>query len=296
MQLPRAFRWLPGVVRPLGSARPEAGATGQAVLPTTAVHRLTMELRSGIADGELLPYYQPILDLGSGELAGFESLARWNHPQLGIVSPAVFVPIAEDINVINDLSFSLLAQACIDAQAWPEQLGLSINIAPMQLGDPDLPTKLIEILQAGGLNPRRLTVELTEGELIGDLATARQTLDAMRSAGIALALDDFGAGYTSLRYLNELPFDHLKIDRSFVGTIHGLTGRMIVRSLVTLAHSLNMRVTAEGIEKAEQASILSDMGCDHGQGFLFGRPVTAAATQRMIDAAFGNQSPYAAAG
>lgn len=292
MQLPRTLGWLPGAMHSLDAGNRAAEGDADAA-PPPAPHRLTMELRDGIANGELLPYYQPILDLESGALAGFEGLARWKHPQLGIVSPAMFLPI-KDLNLINELTFSLLAQACVHARTWPEQIGLSVNVTPMQLDQPDLPARLLELLETGGLDPRRLTVELTEGEQIHDLTTARQTLEALRGCGIVLALDDFGAGYTSLRYLNELSFDQLKIDRSFISTIHGPTGQMIVRSIVTLAHSLQMGVTAEGIENAEQAAILCAMGCDRGQGFLFDRPMPAAAVQQTIEAHLAHQSARAA--
>lgn len=282
MPPPQASGWLASLARSLGLARGMAK-----VAPKTSpvdADRLSPDLRSGIANGELLPYYQPILDIETGGLVGFESLARWVHPHFGLIGPALFVPIAERIDAIGELSYSLLAQACGHARAWPEHLDLSINISPTQLCDPELPARLPEILAAGGLAPSRLTIELTETALVRDLATARRTLTTLRDHGIKLALDDFGAGHTSLRYLNELPFDRIKIDRSFIETIHGRTGRMIVRSIISLAHSLHMQVTAEGIESNGQAAILGDMGCDHGQGFLFGAPIPAIAAQRMIDA------------
>ena len=283
MQLRRAPRWLVRLARPL-SLSGIGRRRNRIEVPTD---RLWADLRDGIANDQLRPFYQPILELRTGKLIGFESLARWQHPQLGMVSPILFIPIAEDLDAINELSFTLLARSCRDIRFWPEHLGLSINISPMQLSDRDLPAKLIEILEEGRLAPERLTVELTEGALVSDLDSARQALTALRSHGIKLALDDFGAGYTNLKYLNELPFDRIKIDRSFIGTIDGFTGRMIVRSIVTLAQSLSMHVTAEGVETSGQATILGELGCDHGQGFLFGRPMPAAAAQRMVEARFG---------
>jgi EAL domain-containing protein (putative c-di-GMP-specific phosphodiesterase class I) len=286
MPLPQPSGWLASLARSLGLARGAARVPAEAS-PVDA-DRLSLDLRDAIANREVLPYYQPILDIETGELAGFESLARWAHPHFGLINPALFVPIAEEIGAIGELSFSLLAQACGHARTWPEHIGLSINISPRQLCDPELLARLPEILAAGGLAPSRLTIELTESALVCDLPTARRTLTALRDRGIKLALDDFGAGHTSLRYLNELPFDRIKIDRSFVETIGGRTGRMIVRSIITLAHSLQMQVTAEGIESNGQAALLSDMGCDHGQGFLFGAPMPANTAQRMIDARQSN--------
>lgn len=279
LPLPRALRWLASVTNPGDDPAVRNGDRA----PSTTPRRLSAELPYGIVNGQFVPYYQPILDIGSDTLVGFEVLARWNHPQLGIVSPTVFVPLAEDLRAIDALSFSILTQACADAGRWPEQLGLSINISPAQLRDADLPMRLLEIAAMAGLSPRRLTVELTEGELACDMAVARRRISVLRDHGITMALDDFGAGSTNLRYLSELPLDRLKIDRSFVGAIHGVTGQTIVQSMVTLAHSLNIEVIAEGIEVSEQLSTLKATGCDHGQGFLFGRPMPAAAAQRLIE-------------
>ena len=285
MPLPQGLRRLFGLMRPLRGARPAAACPGEGGAGRSAAMRqMSFDLPGAIANGELLSYYQPILDLGSGELDGFESLARWNHPQFGMVSPTVFIPMAEELNAINALCFTLLEQACADVREWPAALRLSINLSPVQLCDADLPARLFGILAAGGLDPQRLTVELTEGEPVSDLPTARRTVDALREGGVMLALDDFGAGHTSLRYLNDLPFDRLKIDRSFVATINGRTGRMIVRSIIALAHSLGIKVTAEGIENGEHIAILRLLGCDQGQGFLFGRPMAAADALRMIEA------------
>lgn len=243
---------------------------------------LEADLRAGIAQDELLPFYQPIFSLSSADLVGFESLARWHHPSRGMLDPAIFIPIAEDLDAINDLCFTLLRQACRDARRWPAHLTLSINISPIQLCDPDLPLKLLQILYAGALAPGRLIVEITESALVREVVVARATIASLRNAGVKVALDDFGTGYSSLHHLRELQFDRIKIDRSFIRTLDSFAGDKIVRAIIELGHSLGMPVTAEGVETIEQAGMLSRLGCTYGQGFLFGRPMPAAAARAII--------------
>ncbi|WP_182912052.1 putative bifunctional diguanylate cyclase/phosphodiesterase [Sphingomonas cavernae] len=240
------------------------------------------DLRSGIQRGEIIAYYQPIFSLRSADLVGFESLARWNHPQRGMLDPGTFIPIAEDLDAINDLCFTLLRQACRDLRSWPAHLTLSINVSPIQICDPDLPLRLLQILYAGGIAPGRLIVEITESALVRDVELARATITSLRNAGVKVALDDFGTGYSSLHHLRELQFDRIKIDRSFIEALDGFAGSKIVKAIVDLGQSLGMPVTAEGIETLEQATMLSNLGCTYGQGFLFGRPLPPAATLRMV--------------
>lgn len=278
-----------GRPRPSGSvalAGDAAAHAAQAADPLADA--LALDLLTGIVRREFVPFYQPIVAFGTGELLGFESLARWQHPRLGLVSPNRFIPIAEELDVINDLCIQLLALACRDVRDWPAHLTLSINVSPMQLSDPDLSLRLLQLLHANGIAPGRLIVELTESRLVNDLTAARETLISLRNVGMKLALDDFGAGFTNLRYLNELPFDRIKIDRSFVATLDSFTGRVIVRSIIALAQSLNMLVTAEGVESREQADALIGLGCDQGQGFLFGRAVSAASALQMIEGETGS--------
>ena len=258
-----------------------------------AVELLATNLRKAIATGEVRPYYQPIVALGSGELLGFESLARWHHPQLGMVGPRSFIPIAEELGLIDDLCFALLAQACRDARAWPAHLMLSINLSPRQLRDPALSLRLLRHVCAEGMAPGRLIMELTESGPVHDRCAARATLASLRNAGMKLALDDFGAGSANLNYLNELPFDWIKVDRSFADTLDSFSGRLIVRSILSLGHSLGLRVVVEGIETPEQAASLAAMGCDHGQGYLFGRALPAAATLRFIAERQAGECRYA---
>ena len=243
---------------------------------------LGQALPSAIQNGELLPFYQPIVLLDSREFLAFECLARWQHPQFGLLPPDVFIPLAERLGLIDDLSQSLLAQACRDVSEWPDHLRVTLNIAPMQLDDGDLGLRLLQQLYMAGITPSRLVVEITESGLVSDLAKARATLLSLRSAGVGVALDDFGAGSASLHYLNELPFDRLKIDRSFIGALESFSGQIILQALIDLAQNLGMKVVSEGIENIEQADRLAAMGADFGQGFLFGRPMPAAAVSRML--------------
>lgn len=257
---------------------------------------LEEDLRSGIQCGELVPFYQPIFSLRSADLVGFESLARWNHPGRGMLDPGTFIPIAEDLDAINDLCFTLLRQACRDLRSWPAHLTLSINVSPIQICDPELPLRLLQILYAGGIAPGRLIVEITESALVRDVELARATITSLRNAGVKVALDDFGTGYSSLHHLRELQFDRIKIDRSFIHALDGFAGSKIVKAIVDLGQSLGMPVTAEGIETLEQATMLSSLGCTYGQGFLFGRPLPSAATLRMVIELEDDTGPRRAAG
>ncbi|WP_380874095.1 hypothetical protein ACFB49_45730 [Sphingomonas sp. DBB INV C78] len=271
----------------MGRAKREGGATFRLFEPTMDFDlrdraALEDDLRGAIRNDQFLPFFQPIFALRSGDLVGFESLARWRHPTRGLIDPSVFIPIAEDLDQINEMCFALLRQACRDARDWPAHLTLSINVSPLQISNPDLPLRILQILYAGGLAPGRLIVEITESALVHDLDAARSSIASLRNAGIKVALDDFGTGYSSLHHLRELQFDRIKIDRSFIETLDSFAGDKIVRAIVDLGHGLGMPVTAEGVETIEQADSLSRLGCAYGQGFLFGRPMPAHATLALI--------------
>lgn len=231
------------------------------------------ELIPAIGRREIRPHYQPIVRLFDGELIGFESLARWHHPTFGILPPGRFIPLAEDLDAINELCFSMLSQACRDVLDWPPHVTLSINISPSQICNPDLPLRLLRILRASGLRPERLIVEITETALVKDFAAARASIRSLRAAGVRIALDDFGTGYSNLHHLRELEFDRLKIDRSFIQALDGFAGEKIVRSIISLTGTLGMTVTAEGVETGEQASSLIELGCTYGQGYFLGAPM-----------------------
>jgi diguanylate cyclase (GGDEF)-like protein len=234
--------------------------------------RMETELRLAIETGAIEPYYQPVVSLPEKEIIGVEVLARWRHPTRGLISPADFIPIAEETGMIADLSYSLIRRACLDARAWPPHLILAVNIAPHQFQDAWLAERILAILTETGFPPRRLEVEITESALIQDLEATRATLLSLRQLGVRIALDDFGTGYSSLYHLRELKFDKLKIDRSYVDAITMSDERAkLVDAIIKLGTSLGLSTTAEGIETDASLHWLSDQGCHFGQGYLFGR-------------------------
>ena len=267
-------------------AKAAGGATTRRFTPemlTSLTDRAALEeaLRSGLLRGELVPYYQPIVALPSRSVARFELLARWEHPQRGLLGPDQFLPVSEDLHLIDDLMFILLRQACRDARDWPESVGLSINMSPQQVCDPTVAGRLLQIVFACAFPPERLTVEITENAMVDSLADARATIEALRKAGVHVALDDFGTGYASLARLCNLPLDTIKIDRTLIEAIDSDAGRKLVNTVIDLGRSLGMPVTAEGIETEEQARFLVERGCAFGQGFLFGRPAPAPNAARI---------------
>jgi len=252
-------------------------------------------IRRGIPLGEFVPYYEQQIDLETGELVGFEMLARWNSPQFGLVGPEVFIPIAEEIDVIGDLSEGLIRQALIDARDWDPKLTLSVNISPIQLRDPWFAQKLLRMLIEAGFPPQRFEVEITESCLHDNVGTVRTIVTSLKNQGIRISLDDFGTGYSSLSQLRSLPFDRLKIDRSFVGELSGEgLGNELVEAIVSLGRGLSLPVTAEGVESASILQALRGMGQLKGQGYLYGKPEDAAATRlRLAELKLLSQSEVA---
>ena len=240
-------------------------------------------MRSGIPNGEFVPYYEQQIDLATGKLTGFEMLARWNSPTQGLISPEVFIPIAEETGMIGDLSLSVMRQAFEDAKDWDQNLSISINIAPVQLLDPWLAQKIVKLLVESGFPPNRLEIEITESSLFENLSLAQSIVGSLQNQGIKIALDDFGTGYGSLAHLRALPFDRIKIDRSFVTSImRNPESKAIVKAITGLAESLNMQITAEGVEDKETESALRAIGCDKGQGWYYGRPLTAGQAREVL--------------
>ena len=241
-----------------------------------ALAKLEGELRQAVADDAVVPHFQPLIDLDTGHLVGVEMLARWPHATRGMVSPAEFIPLAEDSGLIGPMTVSLMRQACRAAADWPSHVTLACNLSPMQLRDPGLPATVANVLAETGFPAARFELEVTESALVGDLALARRLLDEIRALGVRLALDDFGTGYSSLRHLQVLPFDKLKIDQSFIGAMAtDKESAKIVSGVVGLGHSLGLSTVAEGVETEDVAGLLRGLGCDIGQGWLFGRPVPA---------------------
>ena len=238
--------------------------------------QLERDLRAAIGTPALRPFYQPLVNLKTGKIIGFEALARWTHPELGEIPPDRFIPIAEDTGLIGELTDYLLRQACADAAKWPRNVTLSFNISPVQLRDRGLGLRLMKILADTGLPARRLELEITESALVRDLEGAQEILGAIRETGVRIALDDFGTGYSSLYHLRNFKLDTIKIDRSFVESMaHDRDAAAIVKALVGLGSGLGLSVTAEGVEDAQQQALLAEEGCDQAQGFLFSRAVPA---------------------
>ena len=231
------------------------------------------EIKSAIANGEIVPYYQPIVELSSRRIIGHEVLARWQHPTEGLLLPALFIPIAEDTGAIGALTDALLAQAVAETACGPSRIFLSANLSPRQFADRWLAQNILAVLARASFPPHRLVVEITETAVVRRLEEAKTTLESLRNFGVGIALDDFGTGYSGLYHLGELPIDAVKIDHSFVS--HMLERRKdekMVEAIVSLAHALGLGITAEGIETEAVRDRLIELGCGSGQGYLFGRP------------------------
>ena len=254
------------------------------VMDARAKARLTMEqdLRQAMADGGFEIHYQPLLDLGTDAVAGCEALLRWRHPERGLVSPAEFIPLAEDIGLINELGDWVLQTACMEATTWPAHVRLAVNVSPVQLKSPTLALRIMGALATSRLPPDRLEIEITEAVLIHDDETALAILHQLRAIGVRIALDDFGTGFSSLSYLKRFPFDKIKIDRCFVSDIEVDGSADIVQAVVNIATSRNMITTAEGVETEQQKALLTKLGCTQMQGYLFSRPRPAFEVRRLL--------------
>lgn len=257
------------------------------------VTRIEQALRRAVSSGEVEPFFQPIVDLKTRRVRGFETLARWTDRDLGVVSPSVFIPIAEERGIIGALSQLVLSKATEAAKAWPQDLFLSFNLSPSQLVDQNTGLHILAILERTGFDPRRLELEITETGLMSDSVSAGKILEDLRRCGIRMSLDDFGTGLSSLGRLREFHFDKLKIDRSFVASIlDDKPSEHIIRAILAMCEGLGMDTVAEGIEREEQATRLIEFGCRGGQGFLFGRPAGAEPTLGFLrDAIRGAPSP-----
>lgn len=240
-------------------------------------------LRTAIPRHEIVPYFEQQVDLVTGKLVGFEVLARWKHPVRGLIMPADFIGIAEEAGLVNELSFAVMHQAFAQARDWDARLTLSVNIAPAQLKDAWLAQKLIKLLAETGFPAARLEVEITEAALFADLELAQSIVASLKNQGIRVALDDFGTGYSSLAHLRALPFDRLKIDRSFIASINdNAESAAIVTAIARLGESLSLAITAEGIEDAATESRVRELGCARGQGYHYGPVMTAAKARSLL--------------
>ncbi len=230
-------------------------------------------IRRGLRADEFVPYYEQQIDLETGELVGFEMLARWQSPDLGLVSPDIFIPIVEEMGLIEEMSKRLMARAFADARMWHTKLSLSINVSPLQLRDPWFSQKILKMLVAHAFPPSRLEIEITESSLHENPALVRNTLLSLRNQGVRIALDDFGMGYSSLSQLRTLPFDRLKIDRSFIRDLKlDPTNNKLVGAIISMGEGLDLPLVAEGIEDDTILKTLRQMGQLKGQGYHYGRP------------------------
>jgi diguanylate cyclase (GGDEF)-like protein/PAS domain S-box-containing protein len=234
--------------------------------------KIEIDLRSAIENDGLRPYYQPLVDLATGRITGFEALVRWPHPERGMISPAEFIPVAEETGLINPLGGLMLRRACFDAAQWPDDVRVAVNLSPLQFRTGDLLSIVTDALKQSGLPARRLELEITETLLLEKSSQVQATLHALRALGVRISMDDFGTGYSSLSYLRSFPFDKIKIDQSFVRDLGAnRDAQAIVRSIISLGKGLGVTITAEGVETEAELSCLRAEGCHEGQGFLFSR-------------------------
>jgi diguanylate cyclase (GGDEF)-like protein/PAS domain S-box-containing protein len=263
----------------LALSRPKADARGTFSFFESAMdakaqarRKLEVDLRAAIEDCVLRPHYQPLVDLHSGRITGFEALIRWQHPERGMIPPSEFIPVAEETGLITAFGGTILRRACNEAAQWPGDVRVAVNLSPLQFRTGNLLSVVMEALKQSGLPAKRLELEITETLLMERSEHILATLHALRMLGVRMSMDDFGTGYSSLSYLRSFPFDKIKIDQSFV---RGLAGNQdaqaIVRAIVNLGRGLGVTVTAEGIETEDELGCLRDEGCQEGQGYLFSR-------------------------
>jgi EAL domain-containing protein (putative c-di-GMP-specific phosphodiesterase class I) len=253
--------------------------------------QIRFELPRAIENGELCIYYQPIVELASGKIAGFEALVRWQHPERGLLSPGAFIPIAEHLDIIVPFDQWVLQEVCRQARAWTSQLALTsplniyINLSGRAFRNPELVPYIQNILAVGDMGVFRLKLEITEGIMMDNADSTIATLQHLRNLGIELCIDDFGTGYSSLRYLQRFPVQTVKIDHSFIehlGDEQENESTHIVKAILLMAHALDMNVVAEWIETPDQLAQLEAMGCEYGQGFLFSRPLDAVQAEHVL--------------
>ncbi len=239
-----------------------------------ARHELEIALRKALATGDFELHYQPLVGVENNRITGCEALLRWKHPERGLISPAEFIPVAEEIGLIVPLGEWVLRKACADAAQWPDDIKVAVNLSPIQVMNQNLVTVVVGALAAAGLPPRRLEVEITESVLMRNTETTMATLHRLRELGVRISMDDFGTGYSSLSYLRCFPFDKIKIDRCFISDLpDGSDSIAIVRAVAGLARSLNMEATAEGVETQAQLDQVRALGCSEMQGYLFSAPL-----------------------
>jgi diguanylate cyclase (GGDEF)-like protein len=258
---------------------------------TAIVERLELEAdlrRTMGGNQELVVHYQPVVDLTTGAIIGFEALVRWQHPLRGLLAPGLFVPFAEEVGLIDVVDRFVLAEACAQLHYWQERglvapgTEISVNLSARELTDPGTATHVAEMLAGSAFDPSNLILEITESAMMHDTETVVQNLHALRALGLRIAVDDFGTGYSSLAYLEQFPVDILKIDRSFVTALSDDDPAGLAQAVIQIAETLGLMTVAEGVETAEQAERLRALGCRAAQGYHLGMPLDAAATEEML--------------
>ncbi len=246
--------------------------------------QLEDDLRAAVSEGAFHLAYQPVVSTKSARIVGYEALIRWVHPTRGNVSPADFIPIAEECGLIEAIGEWVLRTACIEASRWPGDIRVAVNVSPIQFANPVLPALVTSALAQSGIAPGRLELEITEGVFLDETQSSDQMFKALKGLGVRLALDDFGTGYSSLGYLRNAPFDKIKIDQSFVkgAAQPGNRNAAIIKAIVTLADTLGMETTAEGVEIQDEIDLIRDLGCTHIQGYVYGRPAPAEEVMRQL--------------
>ncbi len=256
-----------------------------AELDRELTERLAFEedMRAGIATKEFVPFFQPLIDLATRDIVGFEALARWRSSKRGFVEADQFIAVAESSGLIGPLTLSVIEQALKEARTWPTNLKLAVNISPVQFRDARLATQIIKLLTEAGFPASRLEIEITEAAFLEDRDQVRAIIQGLKNIGVSVSLDDFGTGYASLAQVNSLPFDRVKIDRTFISTIvKSDQTAAIVSSIAGLGHQLNVPITAEGVESEQIRSALTNLGCTEAQGWLFGRPVSGDSVRTFL--------------
>ena len=247
--------------------------------------KIEIELRDAIQRDVLQPYYQPLIDLSTGRITGFEALVRWPHPERGMIPPSEFIPVAEDTGLISALGRVMLRRACNDAANWPDEVRVAVNMSPLQFRVGNVLSLVMDVLKQSGLPPSRLELEITETLVLEKSGQVLATLHALRALGVRISMDDFGTGYSSLSYLRSFPFDKIKVDQSFIRDLAAnREAQAIVRSIVSLGKGLGVTITAEGVETEAELRCLRAEGCHEGQGYLFSRPRPNAEIVGLLEA------------
>ncbi len=266
---------------------------GAMLIDAQSRKKLEDDLRQALGKGEFHLAYQPVVSTEDAKIVGYEALIRWNHPTRGAISPADFIPVAEDCGLIEPIGEWVMRTACMAAAQWPDGVRVAVNVSPIQFANPVLPGLVTSALARSGLAPARLELEITEGVFLDESSAAEKMFENLKRVGVRLALDDFGTGYSSLGYLKKAPFDKIKIDQSFVrgAILPGNRNAAIIKAIVTLADTLQMETTAEGVEVQDEIALIRELGCSHIQGFVYGKPMLAEEVIVQLAEADGHARP-----